>query len=108
MLHNAGLFFYSLLQNNKKKFMDFEKNVCKFTRVIIRGVSRSLPPTRRIPQGVLSPSRFSTTANSCSLGLMMNSTEEFQTQKIQFIIKIQKYRFRKMKIVWRVYCDFEN
>lgn len=44
-----------------------------FTRVIINGVSRSLPPTRRIPQGVFWPSRLSTTANSCSLGLMIFS-----------------------------------
>lgn len=38
---------------------------------MISGVSRSLPPTKRMPQGVAWPSRSSTTANSCSLGLIL-------------------------------------
>lgn len=38
---------------------------------MISGVSRSLPPTRRMPQGVPWPSRSRTTANSCSLGLIL-------------------------------------
>lgn len=35
---------------------------------MIRGTSKSQPPTRRIPHGVCVPSRSRTTANSCNLG----------------------------------------
>lgn len=40
----------------------------KYTFVMISGVSKSQPPTRRMPHGVCVPSRSSNTANSCNLG----------------------------------------
>lgn len=37
----------------------------------MRGVSKSLPPTKRMPHGVSWPSRCKHTENSCNLGLMI-------------------------------------
>lgn len=45
-------------------FLDIRSRI---TFVMINGVSRSLPPTKRIPHGVCAPSRSNVTENSCDL-----------------------------------------
>lgn len=49
------------------------------TLVTINGVSKSLPPTRRKPHGIIGSSRCNITENSCSFGPILNRHYTFNT-----------------------------